>query len=93
VLRGVTALMRPTTVRPDDVPPSVGQDLDQWSVEVIATLAPHTPGKGYQKLPNRLIEDWPQLYYAENFERPVEIETTIDPGDLLQDPQSIPPRG
>jgi FAD/FMN-containing dehydrogenase len=92
VHRGVTTLMRPTTVWPNDAPASVGQDLDAWSQEVIATLAPYTPNESYQNFPNRLIEDWPEQYYAENFERLMDIKTAVDPGNLFHNPQSIPPR-
>lgn len=93
VHRGMTTLLRPTTVWPNDAPASVGNDLDAWSEAVIATLAPHTPNESYQNFPNRLIEDWPQQYYAENYERLVDIKTAVDPDDLFHNPQSIPPRG
>jgi FAD/FMN-containing dehydrogenase len=92
VHRGMTTLLRPTTVWPNDAPVSVGQDLDAWSEEVIAILAPHTPNESYQNFPNRLIEDWPEQYYAENLERLVDVKTAVDPHDLFHNPQSIPPR-
>jgi FAD/FMN-containing dehydrogenase len=92
VHRGMSTLLRPTTVWPNDAPASVGNDLDAWSQEVIATLAPHTPNESYQNFPNRLIEDWPEQYYAENFERLVDIKTAVDPENVFHNPQSIPPR-
>jgi FAD/FMN-containing dehydrogenase len=88
----MTTVLRPTTVWPNDAPVSVGQDLDAWSEEVIAILAPHTPNESYQNFPNRLIEDWPEQYYAENLERLVDVKTAVDPHDLFHNPQSIPPR-
>ena len=65
---------------------------------MIATLAPHTPNESYQNFPNRLIEDWPEQYYAENLDRLVRVKSAVDPGNLFQGPQSIPtlralPRG
>jgi Berberine and berberine like len=80
VHRGVTTLLRPTTVWPNDAPASVGEDLDDWTREVIATLAPHTPNESYQNFPNRLIEDWPEQYYAENLERLIRVKSAVDPG-------------
>lgn len=92
VHRGMTTLLRPTTDWPNDAPASVGDDLDDWSNELIATLAPHTPNESHQNFPNRLIDDWAEQYYAENLERLVDIKTAVDPGDLFQNPQSIAPR-
>jgi FAD/FMN-containing dehydrogenase len=88
----MTTLLRPSTVWPNDAPASVGFDLDAWSEAVIATLAPPTPNESYQNFPNRLIEDWPVQYCAEDFARLVDIKTAVDPDDLFHNPQSIPPR-
>jgi FAD/FMN-containing dehydrogenase len=93
VHRGMTTLLRPTTVWPDDAPASVGHDLDAWAEAVIGALEPHTPHESYQNFPNRLITDWSEQYYAENFERLVDVKTTVDPTDLFHNPQSIPVRG
>jgi FAD/FMN-containing dehydrogenase len=92
VHRGMTTLLRPTTDWPNDAPASVGDDLDDWSMEILALLAPYTPNESYQNFPNRLITDWPEQYYAENLERLVDIKTDVDPGNLFQNPQSIAPR-
>jgi FAD/FMN-containing dehydrogenase len=92
VHRGMTTLLRPTTVWPNDAPASVGDDLDAWSQAVIATLEPHTPHESYQNFPNRLIADWPEQYYADNFERLVDIKSAVDPTNLFTNPQSIPVR-
>jgi len=90
--RDVLTLYRPTTVWPDDAPPSVGNGLNAWTDQVIATIAPYTLLESYQNFPNRSLADWQQLYYADNFDRLVEIKTTYDNGNLFHNPQSIPPR-
>jgi FAD/FMN-containing dehydrogenase len=38
------------------------------------------------------LQNWQELYYAENFDRLVEIKTKYDPNDLFNNPQSIPTR-
>ena len=90
VHRGMTTLLRPTTVWSDDAPPSVGDDLNAWTNEVIGALDPYTPDESYQNFPNRMIDDWQQAYYAENFPRLVEIKTKYDPQNLFRNAQSIP---
>ncbi|HEX4163226.1 MAG TPA: FAD-binding oxidoreductase [Acidimicrobiales bacterium] len=90
VHRGVSTLMRPTTVWDDDADPSVGRDLNDWTNAVIDVLNPYTPNESYQNFPNRMISDWQQAYYAENFPRLVEVKTKYDPGNLFQNAQSIP---
>jgi FAD/FMN-containing dehydrogenase len=90
VHRGVSTLMRPTTVWDDDADPSVGRDLNDWTNAVIDVLNPYTPNESYQNFPNRMISDWQQAYYAENFPRLVQVKTKYDPGNLFQNAQSIP---
>jgi FAD/FMN-containing dehydrogenase len=70
----------------------VSDGLNAWTDEVIATIAPFTPEESYQNFPNRSLTDWQQLYYAENYERLVDVKTKYDPGNLFQHPRSIPPR-
>ena len=92
VHRDATTLLRPTTVWPNDAPESVDNELNAWTDAVIAAIAPHTPDESYQNFPNRAIENWQQQYYAENFERLVDVKTAHDPGNLFNNPQSIPVR-
>lgn len=92
VHRDATTLLRPTTVWPNDAPDSVGNELNAWTDQVIATIAPYTPDESYQNFPNLAIENWQQQYYAENFERLVDVKTAYDPGNLFNNPQSIPVR-
>lgn len=92
VHRDATTLLRPTTVWPNDAPESVGNELNAWTDAVIAAIAPHTPDESYQNFPNRAIENWQRQYYAENFERLVDVKTAHDPGNLFNNPQSIPVR-
>jgi FAD/FMN-containing dehydrogenase len=90
--RDMLTLLRPTTVWPNDASPSVSDGLNQWTDEVIATIAPFTPEESYQNFPNRSLTNWQQLYYAENFERLVDAKTKYDPHNLFNHPQSIPTR-
>jgi len=90
VHRGVTTLLRPTTVWPNDAPASVADELNAWTNAVIDTLRPHTPDESYQNFPNRMIDDWLQQYYGENLDRLIEVKTAYDPGNLFNNPQSIP---
>ena len=92
VHRDVSTMLRPTTVWPNDAPESVGNELNAWTDQVIAAIAPHTPDESYQNFPNLAITDWQQQYYAENFDRLVEVKTAFDPGNLFNNPQSIPVR-
>ena len=59
---------------------------------MIAAIAPYTPDESYQNFPNRAIDDWQQQYYAENFDRLVDVKTKYDPDNVFQNAQSIPPR-
>jgi FAD/FMN-containing dehydrogenase len=93
VHRGMMTLLRPTTVWPNDAPASVSDGLNQWTDEVINTITPFTPEESYQNFPNRSLTNWSQLYYAENFERLVDVKTKYDPKNLFNHPQSIPSRG
>ncbi|MFT4038417.1 MAG: FAD-binding oxidoreductase [Thermomicrobiales bacterium] len=92
VHRDMLTLLRPTTVWPNDADASVGEGLNAWSAEVIAAIAPHTPNESYQNFPNRDITDWAEQYYAENYDKLVEVKTQYDPGNLFTNPQGIPPR-
>ncbi len=47
-----------TTVWPNDAPALVGDDLNAWTAQVIAAIAPHTPDESYQNFPNRAIQSW-----------------------------------
>ncbi|MGO8884332.1 MAG: FAD-dependent oxidoreductase [Streptosporangiaceae bacterium] len=91
VHRGMMTLFRPTSVWPNDAPESVGRALVEWTSEMQDILRPHTPDESYQNFPSRLIDDWQREYYAENFPRLVQVKGKYDPGDLFQNPQSIPP--
>jgi FAD/FMN-containing dehydrogenase len=90
VHRNMHTLWRPTTVWPDDADPSVGDDLNAWTDSIIDILAPNTPSESYQNFPNRSLDDWAEQYYAENFQRLVEVKAAYDPANLFHNPQSIP---
>jgi hypothetical protein len=93
VHRGVSTLLRPTTVWPNDAPASVGDELNSWTDSVISTITPYTLEESYQNFPNRSIQNWEKLYYAENFDRLVQVKTKYDKHNLFQNPQSIPVAG
>ncbi len=92
VHRGSTVLYRPTTVWPNDARASVSDELNAWTDQILAALDPHTPQESYQNFPNRSLQNWQQQYYAENYERLVDVKTKYDPGNLFNNAQSIPPR-
>lgn len=92
VHRNMLTLLRPTPVWPNDAPASVANDLIAWTDAVIALLAPHTPNESYQNFTNRRIIDWRQQYYAENFDRLVDVKTKYDDRNLFHNLQSIPPK-
>jgi FAD/FMN-containing dehydrogenase len=91
VHRGVTTLLRPTTVWSNDSP-SQGDELNAWTDDVIRAIAPDTLAESYQNFPNRSIDDWERLYFAENHERLVDVKTAYDPTNLFNNPQSVQPR-
>jgi FAD/FMN-containing dehydrogenase len=91
VHRNVTTLLRPTTVWSNDTE-AEGKDLNAWTDEVIRTMTPVTLAESYQNFPNRSIENWEQLYFAENYDGLVDVKTKYDPTNLFNNPQSIQPR-
>jgi FAD/FMN-containing dehydrogenase len=91
VHRNMHTLWRPTPVWPNDAPESVGAGLIEWTNEVVGLLRPCTPDESYQNFPNRLITDWRQEYYAENYNRLVRVKTKYDSKNLFRNFQSIPP--
>ncbi len=92
VHRNMTTLLRPTPEWPDDAPASVGEEIVAWTDNVIAAIAPYTPEESYQNFPNRGIANWQRQYYAENFDRLVDVKTQYDRKNLFNNPQSIPPK-
>jgi FAD/FMN-containing dehydrogenase len=93
VHRDALTLLRATPVWETYGPPSVERDLVAWSKEVIAAIAPYTAPESYQNFPNRGITDWKREYYAENYERLVDVKAAYDPDNFFRNSQSIPPRG
>jgi FAD/FMN-containing dehydrogenase len=92
VHRDTMTLLRVTPEWEDDDPPAVGEGLMAWTQAAVSVIAPHTANESYQNFPDRAITDWQTAYYAENFERLVDVKTTYDPGNLFANPQSIPTR-
>ncbi len=92
VHRDPLTLWRPTTVWPNDGPASVGDGLNAWTDQVIATIAPYTPDESYQNFANRAIKNSSQQYYGENLDRLIDVKTKYDKDNLFNNPQSIPTR-
>lgn len=92
VHRGSPLLLRPTPVWETADPPSVGQDLLDWTAAQIAIVADVTPDESYQNFPNRLIPDPLRQYFAENLDRLIEVKTANDPANLFANEQGIPVR-
>lgn len=92
VHRDALTLLRATPVWETDAPHGVRRGLIEWTDEMIETIAPHTTTESYQNFPNRGIKHWERAYYAENFERLVDVKTKYDRHDVFHNPQSIPPR-
>ena len=90
VHRNMTALWQTGAVWSPGAAPNVGEELSAWTQEVDSLIAPHTPSESYQNFPNREITDWQQQYYAENFQRLVEVKQSYDPDNLFRNAQSIP---
>lgn len=92
VHRDSMTLMRPTTVWPNGGPASVGDGLNAWTDQVIATITPYTLDESYQNFPNTAIKNHGQQYYAENLDRLIDVKTKYDQHNLFNNPQSIPTR-
>jgi FAD/FMN-containing dehydrogenase len=60
---------------------------------MVDIIKPVTAAESYQNFPNRLIQDWPREYYAENFPRLVRVKSRYDRYNLFRNQQSIPPAG
>lgn len=90
VHRDAFTLLRPTTVWPMSSPDSVGNELNAWTRSIIDLISPSTPDESYQNFPNRELERHLTQYYGENLERLVEIKTAVDPGNLFNNPHSVP---
>jgi len=54
-----------------------------------SVFEPHTLDESYQNFPNRSLQNWEQLYYAENYPRLVEVKQTYDPTNLFHNAHSI----
>lgn len=62
----------------------------QWVNALRKHLRPFIDGD-YVNWPDLSIRDWPRAYYGENFDRLRKVKTEIDPTNVFQFQQSIPP--
>ncbi|CAG8791494.1 24263_t:CDS:1, partial [Gigaspora rosea] len=63
------------------------QEMETFSQHVLQNYASY---ECYQNLIDRQLDNWQCRYYAENFERLVEIKRKYDPYNLFRWNQSIP---
>jgi FAD/FMN-containing dehydrogenase len=61
-----------------------------WVEALGDAIRPYFNGEAYQNFIDPTLIDWPQQYYAENFDRLVAVKRMYDPGNLFHFPQSIP---
>ncbi len=90
VHRTAKNMLRPSPVW-SDLKPELGQELREWTNEIISILDSHVLNESYQNFPNRDIPDWQDQYFGENLERLVEVKTKWDPDNLFRSAQSISP--
>ncbi len=88
---GMQTLLRPTSLWPAAAPPAVGNDLMAWTGRMVEIISPSTPDESYQNFPNRAIANWQRQYYGDNLARLIAVKQNVDPGNLFQSAQSIPP--
>ena len=91
VHRGMTTLLRPTPVWPNNSPAEVGNELMAWTLDVTSVIDPYSPGNSYQNFPNRFLDGWEAAYYAQNWDRLRDVKTRYDPRNVFYNIQSIPP--
>jgi FAD/FMN-containing dehydrogenase len=63
---------------------------EAWLDELYAEIAQGFDGGCYPGYWDRTVEDWPQAYYGDHFERLVEIKNAYDPDDVFRFERSIP---
>ncbi|NRD80236.1 FAD-binding oxidoreductase [Bacillus sp. BRMEA1] len=64
----------------------------RWVELFRRAILPYTRGV-YVNTPDLSIRNWPEEYYAGNFERLTKVKAKYDPKDVFHYPQSIPPAG
>ena len=60
----------------------------EWAYEFGEALGPHFAG-AYANYIDPLLVDWPEKYYATNYDRLLQIKQTVDPGRLFAFQQGI----
>lgn len=74
----------------DDATPEQVADNVAWIEALGEAVAPYFNGEAYQNFIDPTLIDWPAQYYAENFDRLVDIKRMYDPNNVFHFPQSIP---
>ncbi len=66
------------------------KEFVEWVVALRKHMSPYTRGD-YVNWPDLTIRDWPTSYYGENFDRLRKVKTRVDPMNVFNFKQSIPP--
>ncbi|EGG17729.1 hypothetical protein DFA_08728 [Cavenderia fasciculata] len=61
----------------------------QWINKATKKMEPFSSGEVYQNYPDAELENWQDAYYAENYDRLVQIKAAYDPTNYFSYPQSI----
>lgn len=63
----------------------------QWQSEFYKAMLPYSNGQAYQNFTDPSLADYARAYYGANLPRLSRIKRAVDPNNLFQFPQSIPP--
>jgi FAD/FMN-containing dehydrogenase len=73
----------------DATPPQIAENV-AWIEALGEAVAPYFNGEAYQNFIDPTLIEWPAQYYAENFNRLVEVKRRYDRENIFHFPQSIP---
>jgi hypothetical protein len=63
----------------------------EWQSRFYAAMLPYSNGQAYQNFVDPSLTDYARAYYGSNLPRLARIKRQVDPNNLFQFPQSIPP--
>ncbi|WP_304452790.1 FAD-binding oxidoreductase [Nocardiopsis sp. YSL2] len=78
---------------PDGVTDEAVDVATRWVDSGFAVIDPLSNGETYQNWMDPALTDWEVSYYAENYQRLVQIKNEYDPSRFFDSPQSIGARG
>lgn len=74
----------------EEATPDQIADNIAWVEALGAAVRPYFNGEAYQNFIDPTQVDWQQAYYAENFDRLVEVKRAYDPSNVFHFRQSVP---